>query len=146
MSTTSNASPSPSLPPTLRVAAVLLAVEALAVFAMGGWLLFGTIAEDGRALAIGLSSALFIVAAGLGVGLLSYGLFRARSWTRAPVTLAQFLLLPIGWQLIAAPTTLVGFALIVMAIVTLVLMFLPSSIHRLLRTDQSDGDGESKIF
>lgn len=150
MATTSKITPSPALPPTLRTAAALLAVEALGILVIGGWLLVGTLTEGGDGLAIGLSSALFMIVAGVGVGLLSIGVLRARAWSRGPVTLVQFLQLPIGWQFLAEPTTPAGMTAVAMAIVVLVLMFLPSSTRAFESSRSSDAadspEGEGKLF
>jgi hypothetical protein len=87
-------------PVTLRLAVVLLAVEALGVAAAAGFLLY----EDLTATAIYRSGAWAITAlaavAAVGVALLARALLRRRSWARNPAVFVELMLLPIGYYMV----------------------------------------------
>mgnify|MGYP007126061647 CR=1 FL=1 len=115
------------VPGTLRVSALLVGLEALVLIGVGGWLLVGTLVEPPRQVAPAVTSAAFLMIAGFGMVPLAYGIRRARRWARAPVAVVQLLTLPISWQLLEQPTTAGGMTMLIVAVLVLVLTFLPSS-------------------
>jgi hypothetical protein len=85
---------------TLRLAVVLLAVEAVGVAAVAGFLLY----ENLTATAVFRSGAwamtVAVALAAVGVALLTGALFRRRSWARNPAIFLELMLLPIGYYMV----------------------------------------------
>ncbi|MEQ7006237.1 hypothetical protein ABN028_08540 [Actinopolymorpha sp. B17G11] len=115
------------VPATLRAAAALSAVEAVAAVGFGTWLALESLVQAPRGLAIAVGTGVFVVAVGVGLGVLGWGLFRARHWSRGLTVVLQLLMLPIGYELTSAPTTLVGIGMLVAALATLALVLAPVS-------------------
>lgn len=86
-------------PRTVRLAGLIAAVEGVGVLAAAGVL--GVVTLLNRPDSYG--RALFAVAIGLAAGLLllriGRGLGRVEGWARAPVFVAQILLIPVGYTL-----------------------------------------------
>lgn len=97
------------------------------------------IADRPVGLAIALSTAGFVLVAGALLVVLAVGLARKRRWSRGPVVFVQLLMLPIGYQLVEAPTTPIGYAMLLLAIVGLVFLLLPSS-TAVFRTENESRD------
>ncbi len=116
------------MPVTVRVSAVLTALEALAFLVYGLALLpalFGGQPEAG-------STALFffLVYAGF-LAACAWQLWRLRSWARAPVVLAQLIQLLLGFGFWGGGATLVGVALVGVAVGVLVSVLHPRSLAAL---------------
>ena len=78
-----------------------------------------------------------VIFAVFGIGLLvaGWGLWRARRWGRAPAVLGQLLGLVVGVPLVSATGSIerfVGIVIVVLAVVSLVCLFLPSTTRSLL--------------
>jgi len=116
----------PPLP--LLVAVALVALEAVALVVVGVSEL--GVLSSARA-TMGLTTALFFVvyAAGLGAG--AWQLLRLRSWTRAPVVLAQLIQLGVAWSFRGGATTPVAVVLALVAALVLAGIFHPASIAAL---------------
>ncbi len=127
LTTRSGSAPTTGVPVTLWVAATLVALEALATVGVGGWLLVEAIVERPRGLAIALSTGAFILAAGAGLGVVAWGLSRARRWSRGLVVVSQLLMLPLGYELLSGSTWAAGTAMMVAALVTIGLVVAPRS-------------------
>ena len=112
-------------PPPLTTAASLVAVEALLLLAFG---VLEAAALDSDRLGLGLSTAVFFLAAGTGLLCCAWGLSRGRRWGRGPVLLAQLVALGLAWNLRAGPTTVVAIALAVVALVVVAGLLHPASI------------------
>jgi hypothetical protein len=112
---------------TLRAAAALTAVEAVAATGFGIWLTIESWVQVPRGLAIAVGTGLFVLAAGVGLGVLTWGLFRARRWSRGLTVVVQLLMLPIGYEFTSSPTTLAGVGMLGAAVATLVLVLSPAS-------------------
>ena len=125
--TESRESPASRPPATLLAAATLAVVEAVAALVAGGWLVLEALAERPRGLGIAVGSGVFVLAAGLVLGLLAWGLYQRRRWSRSPVVVLQLLMLPIGYELLERPTTWVGVGMLVSAVATLLLVLAPAS-------------------
>ena len=113
-------------PAPLTAAAALVALEALVLVLFGlaelRWL-------STTRLAMGATTSLFFVAYGAGLGWCAWQLLRLRSWTRAPVVLAQLIQILVAWGFRGGSTTAVAVALIVVAVVVLLGVFHPASIR-----------------
>lgn len=111
--------------PLARAAAVLLALEALAIAALAGWqvvaFVTGDVAEIGSALAL---VVLTVVGAVL-VGAFAVAIWRGMSWGRSGAIVFQLLILAVAGGALtgsyADPP--VGIALAVPALIALVLLF-----------------------
>ncbi|REF35466.1 hypothetical protein [Thermasporomyces composti] len=118
------------LPWTLRAAAVVVAIEAVGAIYVGAWLIVATLLERPRGLGIAVSSGIFVLAVGVGLGVLAYGLTRVRRWSRGLTVALQLLGLPLGYELVSGGTWPVGAAMLVCAVVALALILAPRSTER----------------
>ena len=115
-------------PPPLQVAAGLVALEAFALVLQGVSLLP---ALEGERLAMGLTSSLFFVSYGAGLGWCAWQLHRRRSWARAPVVLAQLVQLGVASSFWGGSTVYVAVALGLVALVVLAGVLHPQSLRAL---------------
>jgi len=120
-------SPGVRVPGTLKAAAAIAALEGLGATAAGIWLAIAALVERPTGLAIALGSAMFVLAAGVGLAVLARGLFRAERWSRGLTVVIQLITLPLGFEFLGAPTTVVGVSMLTAAVATLVLVLAPSS-------------------
>lgn len=119
----------PSRPPApLVVAASLVAVEAILLVLVG---VAEVAAIAGNRLVMGVTTALFFVAYGAGLGYCAWSVNRLRSWARSPILLAQLIQLGVAWSFRGAPWTWVALALAVVAVVVIIGIFHPASIKAL---------------
>lgn len=123
--TKSHAEPSPSRrPPTIVVAAVLLAAEALIALAYAA-LEIGQIHQSRAVVGVGVTILMALF--GLVLLLVARGVFLGRRWSRGPAVVTQLILLPLAWSFVGGSTTWVTVLLAVMAIAVLVGLFHPRS-------------------
>ncbi|MBY8888213.1 hypothetical protein K7472_25730 [Streptomyces sp. PTM05] len=135
MSVTEN--PTPSTPAArsvrLTAAAVLAAVEGLAIAAAGlymiGLVLFGHPASVQEAL-MGGATVLALAALPLSA---AYGLLRARRWSRGPALIIQLMALPCAWTMAHYGTALLagGVVLGAVALAELALLVHPAATEAL---------------
>lgn len=104
-------------PPTILVAAVLLALEALIALAYAA-LEVGQI-HISRAV-VGVGVTILMALFGLVLLLVARGVFLGRRWSRGPAVATQLILLPLAWSFVGGSTTWVAVVLAVMAIGVLV--------------------------
>jgi len=115
-------------PRSLRWAALVVGVQALAVAALAGWLLVLTVTETpadvGRAVAE-------VVFAALGAAVLAFvarGLWRAASWSRGPVVALQIFLGLFGYtSAFTYERPLIGLPVLVLVAAELYLLATPES-------------------
>ncbi|MCW2866039.1 MAG: hypothetical protein JWR20_227 [Marmoricola sp.] len=117
-------------PAPLSAAAGLTFVQGLLVVLYG----IGELANlsAGR-LTMGLTTAVFLVAAGVALLLCAWGLHAVRPWARGPVLLAQLLLLGLAWSFRSGATLVVAVVLAVSAAVVLAGLLHPRSLEALDR-------------
>jgi len=116
------------VPGTLRLAAALTALEALAFGAYGVALLpdlFGGNPEAGS------TSLFFFLAYAVFLGVCARQLWLLHSWARAPVVLAQLIQLLVGTSFWGGSTTSVAAVLILVAVAVLVGLLHPRSLAAL---------------
>jgi hypothetical protein len=117
---------------------LLAAIAALQALALIGYAAFDIV----EAVRVGITGpvevsnpmalvGLIVITAAFGVGMLvvAKGWWSAQRWARAPFVLAQLILGLIGWELSQATGSAertVGFACLAIAVIGLVLAFLPS--------------------
>ncbi len=122
-----------SRPPlALLLATSLVGLESAALVVLG---LVEVAVLSGSRVTMGVTTAVFFLAAGAGLGFCALSLLRLRSWARAPVVLAQLIQLGLAWSFRGGGTTLVAVALAVVAAAVLGGVFAPASIRAL---DESD--------
>ena len=120
----------PPLP--LLVAAVLVGMEALILVVYG--VLELTSLTGARATMV-LTSTLFFLVYGAGLATFAWLLHRLRSWSRAPVVLAQLIQLGVAWSFRDGTTTLLAVVLAVVAVAVLAGVFHPDSLRAVERAD-----------
>ena len=122
----------PSVPPPLVVACFLVGVEAVAS------VVFGVVelrSLEASKLTMGITTSLFFWVYGVGLGVFAWLLHRRRSWTRAPVVLAQLIQLGVAWSFRSGGTAFVSVLLAVVAVVVLAGVFHPASLRSLAEED-----------
>ncbi|WP_370414813.1 hypothetical protein [Streptomyces fradiae] len=118
-----------SRPGRLTAAAVVAAVEGLALVVGGLVLLVTSLGDRPDDLTSALMGAVTLVALGLIPLIAARGLWLRRSWSRGPAVITQILALPVAWQLLQANSVMIpaGIALAVLAVTGLVLLVSPST-------------------
>jgi hypothetical protein len=110
----------------LTVATSLVALEAVCLVLFG---LAELRALSATKIAMGITTSLFFVAYGVGLGLVGWLLHRLRSWARAPVVLAQLIQLGVAWSFRSGATAPVSVALFVVAVLVLLGVLHPASLR-----------------
>jgi hypothetical protein len=113
-------------PAPLTVATSLVALEAVCLVLFG---LAELRALSATKIAMGITTSLFFVAYGVGLGLVAWLLHRLRSWARAPVVLAQLIQLGVAWSFRSGATAPVSVALSVVAVLVLLGVLHPASLR-----------------
>jgi hypothetical protein len=121
-------------PAPLTVAASLVAVEALLLVLQG---VAELAALSPQRLAMGVTTALFFLAYGAGLGACAWGLHRLRSVARAPIVVAQLLQVMVAWSFWGGSTTWLAVALAVVALVVLAGILHPASLAALDPEDRA---------
>ncbi len=120
------------VPAPLTVAASLVAVEAALLLLQGVAELF---ALAGERLVMGVTTSLFFLIYGAGLGFCAVALWRLKSWARAPVVVAQLLQLLVAWSFLGGSTTWVAVGLGVLALLVLAGVLHPASTDALAGDD-----------
>jgi hypothetical protein len=111
-------------PPTILVAAVLLALEALIALVYA--VLEVKQVQQSRAV-VGVGVTILMTLFGLVLLLVARGVFLGRRWSRGPAVATQLILLPLAWSFVGGSTTWVAVVLALMAIGVLVGLLHPRS-------------------
>jgi hypothetical protein len=120
----------------LRIAAVLAGLEGLAFLLYA----FAVLASfSGARATMGVTTAVFFVVYGAGLAAAAWSLWRAQSWARAPVVLAQLIQLGVAWSFRGGASTTLAVAFAVVAVVVLGGVLNPAS----LRSTEGEGNPES---
>jgi len=117
-----------TVPPPLTVAASLAFVEAVLLVIQG---VAELVAVSGERLVMGLTTSLFFVLYGAGLGACAWGMYRLKSVARAPVVVAQLIQVLVAWSFVGGSTTWVAVTLGVVALVVLAGIFHPASLEAL---------------
>jgi hypothetical protein len=112
------------LPRPLLVAAVLAALEALALLVAA---VLELVHISGLRVTMGVTTAAFFLGYGVALALCAWGLTRLAGWARAPVVLAQLIQLGVAWSFRGGETTAVTVVLALVAVAVLVGIFHPAS-------------------
>ncbi|WP_375426473.1 hypothetical protein [uncultured Friedmanniella sp.] len=124
-----------SRPPSLSVAATLLALQAAAalVYAV---LEVGQI--RGSRPVVGTGVALIMLGYAVVLAAVARGVLRWRRWSRGLAVVTQLILLLLGWSFREPPTTAVGVVFGLVSATALVCLLLPSSTRAFLGPDAAD--------
>lgn len=112
----------------------MVALEGLVLVGLGIVELFSL---RGERLAMGLSTAAFFLAGGVGLALCAWGLLRARRAARGPVIMTQLVALGLAWNFRVGETRIYAVILVVAAAVVLWGMLNRRSVAALEQTDAS---------
>ncbi|GAT67714.1 hypothetical protein HS048_33025 [Planomonospora sp. ID91781] len=127
-------------PPTLTVAAAVLALEGLTALLLGGYVAVETVVGNPSD---AMSSA-FVAGFGLLVGAIllrvAWGLLRAEKWTRSPGVLTQIFMVPVVVTLFQSDRAPLG-GLLAAAVVTALVALLSPPTTRVLYGDAEPSDG-----
>ena len=99
-----------------RVAAVLLAAQALALVAAAAFYLYELAVGEGSDATRVVMSALLILVGAAGLAVLVRGWLGDGSWPRTPTLVWSVLLLPVGVGLVQGTRTLVGWTVVLVAL------------------------------
>ena len=110
--------------PVLVVAALLVALEAFTLLAVGASVVFGS--EPGR-LVLDVTTTVFFLLYGCGLLVSARGLLLSRRWARAPVVLAQLIQVLVAWSFFPGATRGVAVLLDVAAVAVLGAVLSPAA-------------------
>jgi len=117
-------------PAPLTTAASLVAVEGMLVVLLAGAQLVSL--TSGR-LTMGLTTAAFLAAYGVGLVWAAWAVTRRETWARGPILLAQLIQLGVAWNYWGSDTALLCIGAAVVALVVLAGMLHPASLDALER-------------
>ena len=123
----------PRRPVPITVACLLVVLQALVLLVCAVLVLANT---GGGLATMSVTTAIFFLVCGAGLGLCAWGLWGLHSWARAPIVLAQLIELGLAWDSRHSATGL-AVALAVLAVVGLGSVFHPASIAALSAAEES---------
>jgi hypothetical protein len=111
-------------PRRLTYAALLAALEGLALVAGGAWMLVEGLAGDPDDRRSAVTGGVTLIVLALLPLLAARGLFARRSWSRGPAVITQIMALPVAYNLLQADSVAIpaGIVLAVVAVTGLVLL------------------------
>lgn len=120
-------------PWTIRLAARVLAVEALGLVALGAVDLSKVATGSPRSVILAAAGALLAIGTGAALLLLARAVRRARGWALTPALVLQILALPVGYSLaVQAGRWVYGGPILLLALAEIALLFAPQSRRALL--------------
>jgi hypothetical protein len=120
-------------PRRLTYAAVLAALEGLALVAGGVWMLVLGIAGEPDDRSQAVTGGVTLIALALLPLIAARGLFARRSWSRGPAVITQIMALPVAYNLLRSDSVAIpaGIVLAVVAVTALVLLINPETTRAL---------------
>jgi len=112
------------VPAVLKVAGLLAAGQGAAL--IGYAVLEGAAVQQGR-LAVGLTTAAFFAAYGVGLAWCGVAVIRGHAGARSPIILASIIWLGVAWSFRGGDTTWVALSLAVLSLVVLTCLLHPAS-------------------
>jgi hypothetical protein len=119
--------PTGGRPPTLLGAIAIAGLEALAILAYTAGIALSGAQNPGSVAAPAVEALIYLTFA-VGVVLVVKGLWQRRRWSRTPFVVIQLFAIVTGWTLVQGDgdgTHLIGWAVLVLAVVGLVCAFVP---------------------
>jgi hypothetical protein len=123
------------IPAPLAVAAALTGIQGLVTAMLG---IAEVASVDNGRLVMGVTTALFFTAYGVGLMVCAWGMSRRAPWSRGPVLFAQLVWLGIAWSFREGSTTLLAVGLAVVALLILAGLLHPHSVSALDRPEHQD--------
>jgi hypothetical protein len=114
-------------PRPVRLAALVVAVEAAALVGFAVYLAISTAVSTPDRVANALALAVIAAAAGVLLGALARSLAALRVWARTPVVVLQIVSLPVGVTLIGDGRVVAGALTLLLAVAVLYLLFTPAA-------------------
>jgi hypothetical protein len=115
-------------PAPLTVAVSLTAIEGLVLVMLG--ILEAANSSSSR-VALAITTTVFFVGYGIGLGFCAWSAYRGASWARSPIILTQLIQVGVAWSFRDSPTTLLAIGLAVVSLVVVAGMLHPASIDHL---------------
>ena len=112
-------------PRELRIAILLVAVQAVALLVAAIWLAIDSVAGHPDQPDAAVTLAVLGAAVGALLLWLDRGLLRLRLWARTPVVFLEVLFLPVAYTLVRSDLPVPGVAYLLLSLVVLVLLFTP---------------------
>jgi hypothetical protein len=122
-------------PAPLAAAAALTAVQGLVTTLLGIAEMFSV---AGDRVVMGVTTALFFVAYGVGLVVCAWGLHRCLPWSRGPVLFAELIWLLIAWSFRGGDTLVIAIAVAVSAVLVLAGLLSPASVAALNRPERQE--------
>ena len=120
--------PEQGAPLPLLVAAGVVTLEGLFAVVFGT---FEAVSINSSRAVMGVTTALFFVAFGVGLLVCAWGLRQVRSWARGPVMLAQLMSLGLAWNFRGGETGWISVVLLVPGVIGLIGMLHPQTVAAL---------------
>jgi len=122
-------------PAPLAAAAALTAVQGLVTTLLGIAEMFSV---SGDRVVMGVTTALFFVAYGVGLVVCAWGMRRRLPWARGPVLFAELVWLLIAWSFRGGDTLVIAIAVAVSAVLVLAGLLHPASVAALNRPEHRE--------
>jgi hypothetical protein len=116
-----------ALPTTLRIAVVLLFVEAAGLAAVAALFAYDGLTQRAVSAGSAVTVVAFPAALGALLGVLGWQLTRRRSWARGPAIVLELLLLPLGYYMVVGGAAWLGIPAMVAGLACTGLLVAPAS-------------------
>lgn len=131
-------------PGTVRVAAILVALQGLGLVVLAGMTLVSGISHDARGAQLGAQVAYFVVL-GAALVFVASGLLRGRRWARTPALVAEVVVVAVGmWMAFPSERLGQGIAVIGVGVLTFGLLVSPRANHWIRLFPTPFGIGEDR--
>lgn len=127
--------PAEAPPAPLTVAVSLTAIEGLVLVMLG---ILEVASSSSSRLALAITTTVFFVGYGVGLGFCAWSAYRGSSWARSPIVLTQLIQLGVAWSFRGDPTTLLAVGLTVVALVVIAGILHPASVEYLAEEYAAD--------
>lgn len=115
----------------MPLAALIVAVQGLAILTLGFALLVSSVVGSPDSLAGAIFIGVLAVMGGAGLLLCAWGLRRRRRWSRSPALVWQLLMIPVGWYQVQGGMRWLGVSLVAVSAVGAVLLVVPATTQAL---------------
>jgi len=116
---------------TLPLAALIVAVQGLAVLTLGFALLVNSVVGNPDSLVGAIFIGVLAAMGGAGLLLCAWGLRRRRRWSRSPALVWQLLMIPVGWYQVQGGLRWLGLSLVGVSALGALLLLVPATTQEL---------------